>query len=127
MKAKTSILDGVKYNPELKTEFAPDEFRQMENAILKHLFGAELKTSTGNGVKTVSVYSREQMENLLGLPYTSSSSFAALWVTNCELHSMKYPGYTYQGFSITTDGEPVAYLQDYDENPIIINIKNNKY
>ncbi len=127
MKAKTSILDGVKYNPELKKEFAPKDHAIIERAIFNHLFGEGLKTRTGNGSKIVYIYSREQMENLLGLPYTSTSSFAALWVTNVELDSMKYPGYSYQGFAITTDGQPVAYLQDYDESPLIINIKNQKY
>lgn len=54
-------------------------------------------------------------EDAFGLPYTSSSSFAALW--NCKTRAHKKDSRAYlAGIAINIDGAPIAFYKVMDEN-----------
>lgn len=63
-----------------------------------------------HGQKTGSV------EDIFGLPYTSSSDFAAVWNTNSEWVYKYMPDYHFRGLAISKDGWAVAYFNwsEYD-------------
>ena len=64
----------------------------------------------------------EQIENYMGLPYTSSSSYAGLWVCNvCEYYKGSAE-YYYRAFAIAEDGYIYAILTNDDEKEIYIRI-----
>lgn len=96
-------------------EWQPKHFTQMK-AALKRFFlfkGLQIRS----GVKVCYTYA--DLEKLLGLPYTSSSSYAAVWVTNEEVKSNDYPNYHFIGFAIGGDDKCYSILWDKDENEII--------
>lgn len=65
----------------------------------------------------------EDMETMLGLAYTSSSDYAALWLCNAGyLHPYNRVGYSYHGFAVNTDGDVIGVAWDKDENEIFINL-----
>ena len=64
----------------------------------------------------------EQIENYFGLPYTSSSMYAGLWVCNvCEYYKGSTQ-YYYRAFAIAEDGYIYAILTNDEEQEIYIKI-----
>lgn len=58
--------------------------------------------------------SKEKAEDKFGLPYTSSSAFAGLWNTNCEMEFT--PGQYIQGFTLDrNDGRIIVLTTDREE------------
>jgi hypothetical protein len=114
MKATQQIVG----NCQMKKEWTERDFKAMKKALKNFFLFKGLQTN--NGVKICCSYAN--LENLLGLPYTSSSSYAGVWVTNSEVISNDYPNYHYIGFAITTGNKCVAILWDKDENEIIISL-----
>ena len=49
-----------------------------------------------------------------GLPYTSSSAYAAIWNTNAEARTKN--GLRFEGVAINENGAPVGIFTEYDEN-----------
>lgn len=102
-----------------KIEFLPTwgkiAHEHMDAAILAHFKNRVLPTNYGLHTRT---HSFEAIYNILGLAYTSSSSFAMYSICNVEL---KYDEqYKYQWFAIGLDGKYYAGLWDKDENEKII-------
>lgn len=64
----------------------------------------------------------EQIENYFGLPYTSSSSYAGLWVCNVIEYYKGSTQYYYRAFAIAEDGYIYAILTNDKEQEIYINI-----
>lgn len=58
-----------------------------------------------------------------GLPYTSSSSFAALWVCNYNLFFDKQNHYKIRGFALDLDENLVIYCEDIHENELFVTIR----
>lgn len=106
-------------NCPMKQEWNERDFKAMKQA-LKHFFLFK-GLQTMDGVKVCYTYA--DLEELLGLPYTSSSSFAGVWVTNTELKSNDYPTHNYIGFAITEKGNKCcAILWDNEENEILVQL-----
>jgi hypothetical protein len=97
-------------------EWTDKEFKTIKQAIKKHFLFKAFRTTQG----TKTLYTYADIENLLGLPYTSSSSFAGVWVTNSEVYSPKYPELHYVGFAIGDDTKPYAILWDNEENETLL-------
>lgn len=97
-------------------EWAPFDVLQKKvtTAIKNHFDGKELRTH--RGLVPAGVRSLKWYESELGLPYTSSSSFAALWITNVTLYTYPEGDWHYIGFSIGEDGKVYATLFD-NESP----------
>lgn len=118
---KKSILDIAlaekRKEVKLLQEWQPSDFDKMKRALKKAFLFKNLSTKDGTKI----CYSYDQLEQLIGLPYTSGSEVAAMWA-NCNTHLFngKYPGYYYLGFAIGEDGKCYAMLQDKDENEILL-------
>ena len=59
------------------------------------------------------------VEEVFGLPYTSSGSFAGLWQTNSEWHYRFIPKYRFSGVAIGDDGIIYAVLDAEFTDPDI--------
>lgn len=97
------------------SEWTNAQFIEMNKAIAKHFKGRILVTNYGLHTMTGSF---NAINNLLGLAYTSSSSFAMYAICNIELHYNK--DYNYQFFAIGKDGRFYSILWDKDENEKVI-------
>lgn len=64
----------------------------------------------------------EQIENYFGLPYTSSSAYAGLWVCNVIEYYKGSRIYYYRAFAIAEDGYIYAILTNDKEQEIYIKI-----
>jgi len=59
------------------------------------------------------------METIMGLPYTSSGEFAAMWAnTNTHVYFREGKMY-YLGFALSESGEPVAVLWPEEKEVIV--------
>ena len=71
------------------------------------------------------------IDNIFGFAYTSSSSFAALWVCNSQWHYKFIPDYIIRGIAISTDGFAVAVFEsrtnDLDNPTLLIPFGNVSY
>ena len=99
-------------------EWTPANFSGMDLAIAKHFKHGVFNTHRGThfligaGIRAI--------DRLLGLAYTSSSSFAMYSICNVEL---KYDEqFNYIGFGISGDSKYYAILWDKDENEKIIEL-----
>lgn len=61
-----------------------------------------------------------EVDNLLGLAYTSTGMYAALWCCNGG-YLLTNEGKHFTGFAINTDFELVAITEDENENETFIN------
>jgi hypothetical protein len=100
-----------------KEEWSEADFKTVKQAIKKHCTFKPLQSNEG----TKTFYTFSDFEQWAGLAYTSSSSFAGLWVCNgIELGHVLYPGFHYIGFALGADNKVFAILWDADENEILL-------
>jgi hypothetical protein len=113
LKSMFSNLQEIE-KPELKSEWQPyDKDEKTVNKAIKNYFsGHVLKDHNG---KVCNLYGMNAIEDFFGLPYTSSSSYAAIWNTNTECYIDTDNQYNIEGFAITTDNKPVL-IADKDED-----------
>lgn len=126
MKQSKSILDeGLEQmRRQLQSTFLKSwdekQFKTMRGAIANHFSGDRLLTLRGN--YPLIKWSFDGIDRILGLAYTSSSSYAGFWVCNTEAYNPKYPGYKYVGFALNKDNKAFGILWDEEENEIIIGL-----
>lgn len=101
-------------------EWKPEQSRIVRIAIANHFSNREINTHHGKHPAKVRRY--QELADIFGLAYTSSSNYAGLWVCNTEIYSNHYPGFKYIGFALTNDLTPYAVLWDKDENEILMPI-----
>ena len=124
---KQTILDTAiaEKNKSLKANFlhewTPEQFKAIEKAISKHFSFKQLRTLHGNYPAYYMGF--KALDQIIGLAYTSTSSFAGYWPCNTEVYNDKYPGFHYSGFAINNEGKCFAILDDKDENEIILPLK----
>jgi hypothetical protein len=118
---KTIIESPAQTANTFKTSWTEQDFKTIKTALRNFFLFRALHTK--DGIKNLSTFA--QLEELLGLPYTSSSSYAGLWVTNTELNEPQFPGYHYIGFAIAENGNCFGVMWDKDENEKIIRISKN--
>jgi len=97
-------------------EWTTNQFQAIKKAISNYFYCKPI--STNKGIFTT--YSFKQLADILGLAYTSTSSYAGYWICNVELKHNTYTDYHYIGFALSTDNKAYAILWDKDENEIII-------
>lgn len=101
----------------MKTSFLKNwnnkEFKLVESKIKKYLNSRFFENSHGY---------QSNLFDALGLAYTSSSSYAALWVCNIELYFDCEQKYKFIGFALGSGGFVFAICWDEDENEIIFPI-----
>lgn len=85
----------------------------VEKAIKKYLNSRYFENSHGYF---------ENLFEALGLAYTSSSSYAGLWICNVELYLDANKKYKIIGFALDTNTFVHAICWDNEENEIIIPI-----
>jgi hypothetical protein len=95
-----------------KPEWNGNDFTKMKLALSRNFLCRPLSTHRGSAT----VYCYKSLVDLLGLPYTSGSDVAGVWVTNTELASETFPGYHYSGFAIGDNGKCYGMLMDAAEN-----------
>lgn len=100
-------------------EWNPAQFKAMQRAISRHFSITDIRTNKGE--YPAKYRSFEALDEILGLAYTSSSSFAGYWVCNVDIYGL-CTGFRYVGFAMTEAGRPYAILWDAEENEIIRNI-----
>lgn len=126
MKLSNTLLDTAiaEKNKSLKMSFLlqwnDDNFKTIQKAIRNHFWGKEIKTHREHHPARYLNFAG--LDQLLGLAYTSSSSYAGYWVCNTEVYNDKYAGFHYIGFALGEDGNGYGILWDKDENEIIVNL-----
>ena len=73
-----------------------------------------LQTWYDKGNLRVTHGSGKNVEEIFGLPYTSSSDFAAIWNTNATAHYRNNPEMVFDGVAVTDKGIMVAVFTVYD-------------
>jgi len=108
--------------PDMYQAWTKDQFVEIEKAIVKHLRYQWRTYEDGRGRHRVQFKGWDHITEIIGLAYTSSSSYAGYWITNVTLRHPQYPDYRYIGFSISHDNKYYAILWDSKENELIIQL-----
>lgn len=111
-------MTTTKTNISFIQEWTPAQFKAIEKAISRHFSFKQIRTLHGNYPAFYMGF--KALGEIMGLAYTSSSSYAGYWICNTEVYNDKYPGYNYMGFAISTKGKYYAILWDKNENEIIL-------
>lgn len=101
-----------------RKEWSNEDFKKINKAILKHFKGRVLRTRHGDSMPT----KFSELDEILGLAYTSSSNHALYGICNTEAYLDLEQKYSYQFFSITEEGVCVAECWDAEENPLFIEL-----
>lgn len=104
-----------------KQDWTKTEFGLMQQAIVKYY---KWKQRVWNGVTQQMPTSWAGISNLLGLSYTSSSSYAGYWVCNGDLEFQPTATTKYNviGFAIGDDGLFYGVAWDDKEKEIIFKL-----
>ena len=100
---------------QFKQEWNDNEFKQVKKAVLKHFKGLVI-TQAGEHAQPIKsvITNYTDLDNLLGLAYTSTSIYAILGICNKV--------YKYELFCISLDGTIYAECWDKKEKNIYIKI-----
>lgn len=109
------------HNPKFLNEWNEKQFADIESAIEKHFKNSKLITHKGE-IQLSILDNFKSLENIMGLAYTSSSSYAGYWICNITLYYDKDKKWQYNAFAIGTDGKFYATVQDKYENEFIIEL-----
>lgn len=99
-------------------QWTPQQFKMIESKIASHFREKEIQTLHGNYNPSFRTF--DKLDEIMGIAYTSSSSYAGYWICNTEVYKAIYPGFHYIGFALSQDGKAYGILWDKDENEIII-------
>lgn len=116
----------IDINTDFLQEWKPFDVlnKKVERAILSHFRGHSYQwqpTHEGSSKTALKPFTFSQIDNILGLAYTSSSSYAGLWVCNGGYLWADNTHY-FTGFAINTDGEVIGIAHDFDEHEIFIKL-----
>lgn len=104
-----------------KNEWLPQDHTKVNKALCKY-FGGKVFINHRNE-NVLMRYDLEGLQNILGLPYTSTSSFAML-ALDCNVH-IKYPqniDFYYHYVAMNVKGQIFLALCDNEENEILIKV-----
>lgn len=103
---------------QIKKEWTPEDFKTVDQAILKHFKCRTIETH--HGPHTITSY--KQFDSVAGLAYTSSSMYAVYGLCNTTVYFDVEHKFKYEFFVITESGEVLAELWDENENVIYIKL-----
>lgn len=98
-------------------EWTREQHLQVDNAIFKQFAGRKFLNHRNEVV--CFPHDMEQIENILGLPYTSTSMCPMISL-DCNVHIYSNSKYHYDFAAINEDGEVVFALVDDEENRIYL-------
>jgi len=104
-------------NPTFLKSWSESDFNKAKKAITNHFAGKAFESHKGL-IKFGRSYSN--IDSILGLAYTSSSSLAMLCICNIELKADK--DFNYNHFGISENGHVFAELWDKDENVKLLQV-----
>lgn len=97
---------------DFKPEWSPADFKKMEKAITKFF---KLKSfETSHGTKHFSA-TYKSIDQVIGLAYTSSSSYAMLSACNIDVYLVNNKHWRYCHFCMTNAGVPMAAVKNNEE------------
>lgn len=110
----------IQYDPpKFLNEWNETQCAAIQDAIELHFRNKTLYTHKGK-IQLSILDTFDRLDTLLGLAYTSSSSYAGFWICNITLYYGSDEKWQYNAFTIGADGKFYAVLQDKDENEKII-------
>lgn len=98
--------------------------KKVERAIVRHFMRKKYMFQSGHDASSkrpFNVCTLAQIETVLGLPYTSSSKFAGLWVTNSG-YLWATDTHYFIGFAVNELGEVIGIAHDTDENEYFVKL-----
>lgn len=102
-------------------EWTQEQFIAMEKDIVNY-FKSKGLTYTKEFKFGFPFRSLAAINETFGLSYTSSTSYAGLWVCNTEVYEDVSKEYHYVGFALGTNRKAYAILWDKEENEKIIEL-----
>ena len=117
------IAQLKKVNTKFKKEWDKKDFKRVEKVILNHFVTHTYKFLKEHGSPLIkfSPFDYTSIDTILGLAYTSSSSFAGLFVCNAG-YLMANETHHFTGFMINELNQVVAEVQDENEKSIYIQL-----
>lgn len=116
----------IDINTDFLKEWQPfDKLNKMvERKLVSHFLTNKYQwqpTHQESSKQPFNVYTLSQIDAKLGLAYTSSSAYAALWVNNAG-YLWADPTHYFVGFAINTDNEVIGIAYDEKENEIYVTL-----
>lgn len=126
----TNTVNTVEFNPtqtkvKMLKEWTPSQFKDIEKRISRHFaLKVNLYFSDGSGMHLARPRNNfKEIDNLLGLAYTSSGIYACYGVCNVAAYFDADKTYQYSYFTIGEDFSTCyAILTDAEENEICIEL-----
>lgn len=117
------ILELKEVNTNFVKLFTDKQHKQVSKAIFNHFATHTYKRINNHGDTPIkfNVLSMKQLDDTMGLAYTSSGDYAGLWVCNGG-YVMATNTHHFIGFAINTDNEVIAIAEDENENPLYIQL-----
>lgn len=97
-------------------------YKKVKRAMVIHFMDNKYQfqsTHEETSKKPFKPYTFSQIDNILGLAYTSTSAYAGLWVCNAGYLWFDDTHY-FTGFAINELNQVIAIAQDFEENEIYI-------
>lgn len=110
-------------NKTFKKEWSQQEFKAVERKIASHFIKKQYNhiKQHGEQPRPLPFYSFSQIDNFLGLAYTSTGDYAGLWVCNGG-YLYADNTHTFIGFAINELNEVIGIADDENENSIYIKL-----
>jgi hypothetical protein len=106
---------------ELKKDWNEADFAASAKVIRRFLKSRKFDTNEKNDAfRSISTF--KQIDEIIGLAYTSSSAITALYVCSVELYLDADHKYKIRGFVIGTDGYFYAFCEDENDNELYLMI-----
>lgn len=117
------INELIEVNTDFKKDWSNKEINRVKKAIYNHLstHNYKYKTDHVNPAKPLNFFYVDEVDNLLGLAYTSSGDYAGLWICN-GVYAMVNETHHFIGFAINANNEIVGIAEDENENAIYITL-----
>lgn len=115
------IQEIKEVNTQFKQDWDKKDLKRAEKAIHDYFsFHTHKYISGGESHKLGSMFSYDSMACILGLAYTSSSSYAGLWICNVTLEANER--YNFIGFAINANNDVVGICQNEKEEELFIQL-----
>ena len=104
----------------MKKEWTEIETKSVEKTIRDWFLTRETSALRYGTIKFIRRF--KELDEILGLAYTSSSKFAALWICNDTVYLDNDRIYHIRGFVLDDYDKVFAYCMDKDENELYVQI-----